>query len=194
VEDDLKTNPTLFLRLGSPQSAPRAWAWNEFYARYAPVIAGFARKMGARPSEVDDLVQEVLLGFFKAQPTFEYDPARGRFRGYLKTVTWRTWIKARRKTRDSAPLEGIDPEAPSIEEAWADAWKKAQLAHAIESVREQYHDNSTFRSWQLATVDKMPTEAVAAALGLSRDAVYKNCQRINQALRQHLSALEESEG
>src|SRR4051812_29101208 len=73
------TNPTIFLRLKESDSAPREIAWNEFSARYAPVIGGFARRLGARPQDIDDVVQDVLMGFFVKSPTFVYDPSKGRF-------------------------------------------------------------------------------------------------------------------
>src|SRR5690349_1099303 len=81
------TRATLLIRLngGRPE---REVAWAEFHELYAPVISGFARRMGARAQEVDDLVQEVLKAFFCATPEFAYDPAKGRFRGYLKTCVW----------------------------------------------------------------------------------------------------------
>src|SRR4051794_7380153 len=56
-----QTNPTLFLRLNG-QGATRELAWEEFHRAYAPIIAGFARKLGAPKAEVEDVVQEVMTG------------------------------------------------------------------------------------------------------------------------------------
>ena len=72
-------------------------AWAEFHDLYAPIIAGFARRMGARSQEVDDLVQEVLKAFFCVSPEFKYNPATGRFRGYHKTCVWSKLAAQRRK-------------------------------------------------------------------------------------------------
>ena len=58
---DSATNPTIFLRLNESRGAPREIAWDEFGARYAPIITAFARRLGARPQDVDDVVQDVLL-------------------------------------------------------------------------------------------------------------------------------------
>ena len=70
------TNPTIFLRLNAVEPAPRELAWDQFHARYAPIIAAFARRLGADGHDVDDIVQDVLLGFFATSPTFVYDPAQ----------------------------------------------------------------------------------------------------------------------
>ena len=45
---DPTTNPTIFLRLRAGDAAPREIAWDEFNARYAPIIAGFARRLATR--------------------------------------------------------------------------------------------------------------------------------------------------
>src|SRR5512145_1034866 len=82
----LNTRATLLLRL-RPDSAGREVAWAEFHRIYAPIIAGFARKMGAKPQDREDLVQDVMTGLFSASEQFVYDPAKGRFRGFLKACT-----------------------------------------------------------------------------------------------------------
>src|SRR4051812_49863872 len=83
------TNPSIFLRINQKEKRPRELAWTEFRDRYAPIIAGFARKLSVKPQDIDDIIQDVLLGFFAKSPTFVYDPAKGRFRGYLKVCTFR---------------------------------------------------------------------------------------------------------
>ncbi|MGH7178184.1 MAG: sigma factor, partial [Tepidisphaeraceae bacterium] len=90
---DATTNPSIFLRLKQSDTAPREIAWAEFHKRYAPIITAFAQRLGARSQDVDDVVQDVLLGFYSKSPTFIYDPAKGRFRGYLKVCTYRALSK-----------------------------------------------------------------------------------------------------
>ena len=46
--DELLTNPTLLLRLKGDDPTPRQLAWEEFQRRYAPIIAGFAMKLGVK--------------------------------------------------------------------------------------------------------------------------------------------------
>src|SRR3954470_7522949 len=71
----LTTNPSIFIRLKAADAAPREFAWKEFHERYAPIIAGFAQRLGARKPDLDDILQDVMLGFFSKSPTFVYDPA-----------------------------------------------------------------------------------------------------------------------
>ena len=67
---------SIFIRLNSADAKPREIAWLEFHQRYAPIIAGFAQIFGARAQDVDDVIQDVLLGFDGQSPTFIYDPSR----------------------------------------------------------------------------------------------------------------------
>src|SRR4051812_36237528 len=82
------THRSLLIRIRSDSPA-REVAWQEFHDRYAPMIVAFARRMGARDAEVDDLVQDVMLAFYGIASTFEYDPNKGTFRAFLRKVTFR---------------------------------------------------------------------------------------------------------
>src|SRR3954470_4421372 len=128
------TNPSIFLRLRQSDPTPREFAWAEFHARYAPIIAGFAHRLGARPQDLDDLVQDVLLGFFSTSPTFVYDASKGRFRGYLKVCTYRALSAhfGKQARFQGLSLNQLDPEAVAIEQVWNDVWEQEQLARAVE--------------------------------------------------------------
>lgn len=71
------TRSSLLLRLRQDGPA-REVAWAEFYDLYAPIISGFARRVGASRSEVEDLVQEVLRAFFAASPALNSARKLGR--------------------------------------------------------------------------------------------------------------------
>src|SRR5881227_3744235 len=135
---NVTTNPSIFLRLKQSDPAPREIAWEEFHARYAPVILSFAQRLGARQPDVDDVVQDVLLGFFSKSPTFIYDPSKGRFRGYLKVCTYRALRSHQEKNssrRAGISLEQLDPAVLAIEQVWNDVWEQQQLARAIHQLR-----------------------------------------------------------
>src|SRR5262249_20106559 len=116
------TNPTIFLRLKESDAAPRELAWDDFKSRYQPVIGAFARRFGAKEQDVDDVVQDVLLGFFLKSPTFVYDPAKGRFRGYLKVCTYRALQKrlGHEARLHGKSLEETSPEDLAVEQVWND--------------------------------------------------------------------------
>jgi RNA polymerase sigma factor (sigma-70 family) len=95
----VSTHTTLLARLadGSDRSA-----WDEFHDSYGELIRRFAAGRGLQPADCDDLVQEVLLTLAQAMRSFEYDPAKGSFRAYLKTITIHAVSKIVRK-KHAAP-------------------------------------------------------------------------------------------
>lgn len=190
------TSATLLLRL-KQDGALREIAWAEFRRRYAPIIAGFARNMGVKVQEIDDLIQEVMAGFYAAQPKFVYDPDRGRFRGYLKTCVANLLSRrasGQRLVVDGRPVEMIDPSDPAIERAWEQSWRNEQLATAIDKVREYYEDNATFRAFHRVAIERHPVEVVATDLGMSVDSVYQAKSRCMVRLRSTLKQIEDEEG
>ena len=64
------TNPSIFLRLNRTDTVVRELAWEEFHRQYGVVIAGFARQLGLSRADVEDVVQDVMTGFYATSPTF----------------------------------------------------------------------------------------------------------------------------
>jgi RNA polymerase sigma-70 factor (ECF subfamily) len=190
------TNPSIFLQLSGKDAVGREIAWKDFHASYGPIIGGFARKLGARGQDVDDLVQDVMVGFFGKLPTFVYDPCRGRFRGYLKVCTFRA--AAKRFARDgklkSLPLSSLDEDALEVEQVWNDVWERQQLQRAMAAVKEQHRDDKSWDAFEQNVVHGRAAQEVAEELGVSVSAVYKARDRIGEALRRQLRQLKSEEG
>src|SRR5262249_9151665 len=74
-------------------------AWAAFQARYGNVILGWCQRRSLPQDSAEDLTQEVLLKLFQQLPG--YDPAKGRFRSWLKAVVNNTltdcWRRQRRR-------------------------------------------------------------------------------------------------
>jgi RNA polymerase sigma-70 factor (ECF subfamily) len=165
--------------------ARREAAWQRFRDEYGPVIAGFARKLGARPSDVDDIVQEVIIAMISASPNFRYDRSKGRFRGYLKVVTLRIvrGVAGKRARLRCVPLETIADDAGELEEEWNAEWQRHTLTRALDEARNEYAGGHTFRAYELYTLLGVPAPEVAAQLGISVDSVYQAKARVTEALR-----------
>jgi len=185
------TRMSLLIRLNAAEPQPRELAWEEFVRRYSPIIRGFARKLGCAAGDVDEIAQEVVVGFYAASPTFQYDPAKGRFRGYLKTCTMHAIQKHRRKSgrHAGAPIDEIDVADPRHDQTWNDLFEKQLLRQAINDTRDRYKNNTTFQAWKLVVIDQVPSEKAAEQLGMSLDNVYKAKQRISTAVKDRLIEL-----
>ncbi|MHC5115103.1 MAG: sigma-70 family RNA polymerase sigma factor [Planctomycetota bacterium] len=177
----LSTHATLLARLGDEANAA---AWGEFYARYADLIRGFARRRGLQRADCDDVVQEVLLTLTRAMRTFEYDPRRGRFRGYLKTLTMRAISRRSRQDRPTRPLlangeAAVDP--ATAETAWEDEWRRHHVRRALTMLESEYNARDRLAFAEYALAGRSPAE-VAAALGMSVDQVYQVKSRVMRRL------------
>ena len=184
------TNPTIFLRLQASDPQPRQFAWNEFHVRYAPIIASFARRLGAKPQDTEDVVQDVLMGFFAKSPTFVYDPAQGRFRGYLKVCTYRALHKRLGKEArlHGQPIDLTDPQAMAVEQVWNDVWEQQKLGRALEQVRESMGTTKTFKAFEMYVVFDQPAQAVAEKLEMHINSVYRAKEQITRLLQENVLA------
>lgn len=190
-----ETSVTLLLRLKDvgPQ---REIAWQDFRTRYVPVIVAYARRRGVSAQEVDDVIQEVLTGFYSAQPRFSYDPAKGRFRGYLRCCVENVLTKFAAKCRHipGGGVEVGDLPDDQQQQAWEVLWQREQLQRAVETLRRHYQDNVTFQVFHRVVIQQQDSAVVGAELGLSNNAVYQAKFRAMIRMRAILDEIEEKEG
>jgi RNA polymerase sigma-70 factor (ECF subfamily) len=193
--DPHATRDTLLLRLRH-DGPDREIAWREFHDCYAPLIGGFARRMGAACDVVDDVVQDVLLGFFSASPEFRYDPSLGRFRGYLKTCTWRKLRKRLEADRriGARCVRDIETTDLEVEAVWADTWEREKIHRALDLLRNRYSTRpdkvKTFRAFEMSAMLERPAEEIAGELGMSIDSVHQAKSRLTRALRETMEAID----
>jgi RNA polymerase sigma-70 factor (ECF subfamily) len=191
--DPLRTRASMFDRLNTTEPGRRETEWARFRARYAPVVAGFARNLGVRPQDVDDVIQDVFLGFFSVSKKFDYDPARGRFRGYLKTVTLNAIRDrfGRRAKLNEVALSDLPDDAPQLGEQWDRAWAEHVMRRAVEATRAEYAAHSqTFEAFDRYALQRQRAADVARELGMNVDSVYQAKHRVLETLRAKVKQLE----
>ena len=194
--EEYRTRGSLLLRLGHAEGDEREFSWQEFYTTYAPVITGFARRAGCPASDVDDVVHEVMAGFFKASERFEYDPQLGRFRGYLKTATINALRNRHRKNKGKSALdqEFIDQQPAQTEALWDQEWLGSLIVRALESVRLHTSlEPSSWEAFELYGRRSVPIEEVSKRLEMSAPAIRKAKSRIAQLVREEIERLRAEE-
>jgi RNA polymerase sigma factor (sigma-70 family) len=184
-----KTHGTLLHRL---RDGSDSLAWEEFFARYGPLIYGAARRRGCSDATAEEVVQEVMLKVFEQKDIFQYDPARGRFRDWLAVLV-RNKIAERRRARaermrapgGDAPIEAVEPEAPpeGPDAVWEAAFEDALLSILLEVIRREM-DPRAYQAFELYTLHEVPGEEVARCTGLSRNGVYRSHKRALRRLRE----------
>lgn len=192
--DALATSPSIFLRLGSAGPIERELAWEEFHRRYAPIVVGFSRNAGLPAQEADDVLQDVMLGFYRRSPDFHYDPARGHFRGYLKRATLNA-IRKRHRGPSPQPVEQdlLDRQEEEPDPEWDRHWEEHQMTRAIDEARRRF-DPRTFEAFELYAVRGVPAETVASQLGMSVNGVQQAKSRVLRIVRSIAETLCAHEG
>src|SRR5262249_40235793 len=145
------------------------------------------------PREADDRAYDVFAELVFGMMTFEYDPSRGRFRGWLKTVTHR--LMARLKAEEWPQLDGDhDPLASleaseDVEARLAAEFDLELLETAKERVRLRVADHTWTAYVETAERGRRPAE-VAKELGLKVGTVYQARHSVTQELGQEIKKLE----
>lgn len=193
--DRSTTHATLLARLAGGGDA----AWEEFAQRYGSLIRGFARRRGLSEADCDDVLQETLLALSKAMPAFKYDPSKGLFRSYLKTVV--VHVICRKSFQKGVPgrLEDLDAITrtalgdDAVETSWESQWRQYHLERAMRTIASEFNeqDVTAFEQYAVAGVD---AANVAALLSLTVDQVYQAKSRITRRLSQIIAAQITEEG
>jgi RNA polymerase sigma-70 factor (ECF subfamily) len=190
------THATLLARLaGGAEPA----AWQDFLARYGDLIRSFGRRQGLQPADCDDALQDVLLILTRSMPGFSYDPTRGKFRSYLKTITLHAIYKRRLKNRGGVTLEAVDEATrlaatdDAVEQDWETEWRSYHVRQAMRTIAVEFNgvDRRAFERYAMAGGD---AASVASECGLSVDQVYQAKSRIMKRLTQLVEAQVLDEG
>jgi len=196
--DPFSTRKSLLLRLKQDGPA-KELAWSEFGRRYERVIQACGRKLGASAAEQKDLVQDVLIGFWRSLSSFRYDPRRGRFRGYLAVCTRRAFLKMRRHCRHGSPAESASCVRDFDIAACDDVGFVDEcdtLGRAKEIVRRRYdatpEQRRTYQAFERFALFERDVVAVAEELDMSVDSVRKAKARVSAAITEVARDLEKS--
>ncbi|MBN9123059.1 MAG: sigma-70 family RNA polymerase sigma factor, partial [Planctomycetes bacterium] len=169
--------------------APPEAAWARFCALYQPLIQLWVARFGVPEGDRDDVVQDVFVTLKVKLETFEYDPDRGRFRGYLYEVTRSRANDWHRRAPRTAllPPEVTSPGDPIGEQIEAE-YQGVLVRRAVEIMRAEFEEITWRAFWEYVVEDRPPAE-VAAELGLSVDSVYTAKKRVLRTLRRELDGL-----
>jgi RNA polymerase sigma-70 factor (ECF subfamily) len=174
--------------------------WRDYVDRYRPMVVGYARRLGLRPADAEDVAQEAVLEFATAYRAGRYDRSRGRLRSWLFGIT-RTLVKnahrrQRRRELQVRTEEGETdffarlPDDAAMEELWEAEWQSAVLRQCMAEARAEVHAR-TWEAFDLFACQQLPASEVARRLGLSENAVFCAKQRVLRRIRELAAALEQ---
>ncbi|MEP0845440.1 MAG: sigma-70 family RNA polymerase sigma factor [Phycisphaerae bacterium] len=186
------TRASLLIRIRDPRDAD---AWREFDTIYRPMLMRFAlaRKLGA--PEAEDVAQHVMAAVHEHIGSFDYDPGKGRFKGWLRTIVnnrVRALLGRRREAlADSGEFQVEQEREPSPDEEFDRIWLEEHLRHAVERVRREVEE-STYQAFRAHVLDGRSVEQTCAEFGMNPNQVYRIKFRVMQKLREQLRMLDES--
>ena len=172
-------------------------------ATYSPHIFSWCQRFGLQDSDAADVTQAVLLKLVRLMQDFEYQPDKGSFRGWLKTVTSNlTRDLLRQKGRISEGAGDTDAWSrianlgdPSAYEALAnlieESYERELLAIASERIQKRVQP----KTWQAyeAVRDGLTSAQAAAQLGINVADVYVAKSRIVKLLKSEVEKLDRDE-
>lgn len=172
------------------------FCWEEFYQTYLPLIRIRARDHGLSLSETDELVQNTVLSIFNGSKNSCYDPAKGRFRDFLrKIIDCRAVdiIRQRHYERNTQLPENdviADDRQGELERRWDDEWKEHVLKESLKELRAQI-EPETYQAFEFYTLKEMSAKRVAEFLGITEDIVYVSRHRAVARLREIIKTIGE---
>ncbi len=205
--DDIRTTrQTLIQRLKDTENDE---AWKEFYDFYWQLITGWARRFGCSPTKADDVFQETMVCLLRKISSFEYNPGKGSFRSYLKTIVKaRCYDLFRKESRYIASsddeceegqinsyldiMSAENPDSYSLEDD--KVWLSSLVHQALRRVYDKV-DQITYKSFCMYVLEDYSVEEVSKRLGALRTGtIYQQKSRMLKMLEKEFLLLLEEMG
>ena len=194
---DVRTSKTLLekLRVFEDQRA-----WSQFLSLYQPMIQAWGKRFGLQNDDVEELTGRLLAKLVEAIPRFDYDPQKGSFRGWLKTVTQRELTNFARErqrripgdeaTGKSAVYDLLREHADDVDDLVAGLHERSEgmlrsVQDALKEVQDagQAEEQTSWELFQRIFLAGQAIEPVAVEFGLSYHAAAMRVQRIKKKVR-----------
>ncbi|MFN0138323.1 MAG: RNA polymerase sigma factor [Phycisphaerae bacterium] len=177
------TSVTLLVRI---RDARDSAAWDEFDAMYRPLLMRYAMRKGLSSGDADDVVQYCMTLVHRHIQTFEYDPAKGRFKSWLLRIAQNhmlnRWDKHRERGADTAVFDAAADASPAPDDEFDLVWKQAHLRHAFERLRGEVQE-STFGAFHEYVIEQKSVEETCARWNMNRNTLDGIKFRLTRKLR-----------
>lgn len=193
--DTTRTTTELLEGLFDPENEK---VWQEFDARYRPIIVHFALKLGVSDADAHDVAQETLLRFMREYQKGKYRREAGRLRSWLIGIAKYRIADLRRAKgsrfahRGDSVLVDLSDDA-TLTQIWDNQRRAVVLRHAIGELRATTRTSDrTIEAFELIVLHQMPAQRVAEQLDMSTHDVYLAKSRCAQKLRSIIEKVEKA--
>jgi RNA polymerase sigma factor (sigma-70 family) len=189
-----QTPPSLLNRLR--EHPDDAGAWLRFDDLYRPLLQTWLRRYAVQCQDADDLVQQVLEVVVREMPRFHYEPAKGRFRAWLRSIMVNQ-LRAFWRSQQSRPkadskffdhiLEQLEDEKSDLSRLW-DQEHDQHVSRRLLALIEPDFSPTTWQAFR-RLMDGAKAKGIAADLGISANAVYLAKSSVIKRLREEIEGL-----
>lgn len=176
-------------------------AWDEFVALYRPILYRLARRRGMQDADAEDLAQKVLVSISHSIEGWQQRDNSTRFRHWLRRVAKNAILNmlTRRPkelaTGSHSVHEFLNQQGHDDSQLAQDLeleYRREIFFRAASQVKSDIATDS-WKVFELAVIEDMPIEQVAATLSKSVGAVYAARSRVMKRLRGCVEAIENHE-
>jgi RNA polymerase sigma-70 factor (ECF subfamily) len=194
---DVRTSKTLLEKLRVLEDSV---AWAQFMRVYLPMVEMWGSRRGLQIQDIEELTSRLLTKLVQAIPHFEYDPDRGSFRGWLKTIVQHEVVNLAQEQKRRLPgdqgtgnsdvqdqliefADTLDALVAGIHDQSEVLLRSVQ--DAMREVQGECHGDEQ-RSWEAFRrifLSEEAIEPVASSLGLTYHAAAMRVQRIKKRIK-----------
>ncbi len=180
------TRPSLLLRI---RDHADIGAWQTFDAIYRPMLFRFGRASGLSHADAEDVAQHCLTAVADHIQEFSYDPRKGRFKSWLRTLVNNRVRNLRRRPiehqANTADFRDQQQREPAPDEVFDRIWMEEHLWHSLGELRAEV-DETTFLAFQHYVIDQWPIDKVCNELGLKPNNVYTIKWRLTERVAEKM--------
>lgn len=179
------TNASLLVRVRDPANVD---AWREFENRYSQLIRNYCLRRHIDTVDIDDISQLVWSKLAKGMRDFSYDPAKGKFRGYLYTVVRSAVSRQFANRREDATwlaehreVANLVAEDAGHDDIWEREWTDHHFRQAFATIEQTFDPQSVAIFQRLLSGDT--ADQIAADFGMTPAAVNQAKHRIRSRMK-----------
>ena len=177
-------------------------SWYEFFQTYWRFIYKIACQAGLSDSDAQDVVQETIESVSHQMPNFQWDPSKGKFKGFLYKSARFHILDRHRKNKQLAeryvklspgssgtdPIDNIIDPASVSPPNWDEEWERNLAQAALRNVKAKVKPKH-FQIFDLYVLKQWPSSKVADTLSISAGQVFLAKHRITVLLAKEIQKL-----
>jgi RNA polymerase sigma factor (sigma-70 family) len=177
--------------------------WNRLHQLYAPLLRSWLGKYDIQASDMDDVIQEVLMTVAAEGESFQHNGRTGAFRSWLRSILvnrlrsfWRA--RGRRPQADGGSeianrINQLEDPGSELSRLW-DRQHDQYVLQRLLTISESKFSPTTWKAFYHVTILHERPDEVAANLDISLNAVFIAKSRVLSKLRQEADGLVELSG